>query len=63
MLVIHINTGHERTVDAFVKEMEASGYILAGRYKSVTMPSSTIKLHRPVEQPEGWRWVAAATVA
>lgn len=47
MLVLRLDSGHERTIDQFVADMEFAGYVLAARYKNLTMPSCILKFHRP----------------
>lgn len=48
MLLIRLDCGLDRTIDQFIADMEFSGYVLAARYKNLTMPSCTLKFHRPV---------------
>lgn len=61
MLIIHLHSGHERTIDGFISEMERSGYRLAARHKHFTMPSSTLKFHRPSAVVTCEDWIAVAT--
>jgi hypothetical protein len=48
MLTIHIHTGHEKTIEEFIRSMNASGY----QFKSRTMQTQTGTCYLVFIRPE-----------